>query len=79
MIITDLGMPYVGGNQVALAAKELFPDTPVVLLTGWGQRMSTGEQNPAHVDYVLSKPADLKELHDVFDQLTNSRREITAA
>ena len=79
VIITDLGMPYVGGNQVALAAKELFPDTPVVLLTGWGQRMSTGEQNPAHVDYVLSKPADLKELHDVFDQLTNSRREITAA
>ncbi|MEG3175425.1 GAF domain-containing protein [Sphingomonas sp. RB3P16] len=75
VIVTDLGMPYVGGNQVALAAKEIFPDTPVVLLTGWGQRMATGDQNPAHVDYVLSKPADLDELREVFAQLTNPKLE----
>ena len=75
VIVTDLGMPYVGGNQVALAAKALFPDTPVVLLTGWGQRMATGDQNPAHVDYVLSKPADLDALRDVFAQLTDPKVE----
>jgi signal transduction histidine kinase len=68
-IITDLGMPYIDGNQVALAAKALFPDTPVVLLTGWGRRMATGDETLAHVDFVLPKPLDLHELRDVFAQL----------
>ncbi len=65
-VITDLGMPYVDGNQVALTAKEIFPATPVLLLTGWGRRMATGDKAPAHVDFVLPKPLDLNELRDVF-------------
>jgi len=69
LIITDLGMPYVDGNQVAQTAKELFPETPVVLLTGWGRRMATDEEARAHVDFVLPKPLDLNELGDVFDRL----------
>lgn len=67
-IITDLGMPYVDGNQVALAAKEIFPATPVILLTGWGRRMATGAEAPAHVDYVLPKPLELDQLRAVFAQ-----------
>ena len=69
VVITDLGMPYVDGNQVALAAKELFPDTPVILLTGWGRRMATGDEAPAHVDYVLPKPLELDALRDIFAEL----------
>jgi PAS domain S-box-containing protein len=66
VVITDLGMPFVDGNQVALAAKEFFPETPVVLLTGWGRRMATGGKAPAHVDFVLPKPLDLNDLRDIF-------------
>lgn len=66
VVITDLGMPYVDGNQVALAAKELFPETPVILLTGWGRRMATGDTAPAHVDFVLPKPLELDALRDIF-------------
>jgi len=69
LIVTDLGMPYVDGNQVARVAKELFPKMPVVLLTGWGRRMATNDEAPAHVDFVLPKPLDLNELNDVFDRL----------
>ena len=38
-VITDLGMPYVDGRQVAMAIKQAAPSTPVILLTGWGQRL----------------------------------------
>jgi CheY-like chemotaxis protein len=69
MIITDLGMPYVDGNQVALAAKGLFPDTPIVLLTGWGQRMDMGGKNPAHIDHVLSKPLAIDDLRAICAEL----------
>lgn len=68
-VITDLGMPYVDGNQVALAVKEICPATTVLLLTGWGRRMATGDEAPAHVDVVLAKPLDLNELRGVFARL----------
>jgi hypothetical protein len=67
-------MPYVDGNQVAGAVKELFPSTPVVFLTGWGRRMATGDEAPAHVDYVLPKPLELGQLKDVFIELTRAVR-----
>src|SRR5205823_14397657 len=55
-VITDLGMPNVDGRTVAAAVKSAAPDTPVVLLTGWGQRMRGEGELPDHVDRVLSKP-----------------------
>lgn len=60
--ITDLGMPYVDGRQVALALKSASPATPVLMLTGWGQRLMTEGDTPAHVDRVFSKPPKLAEL-----------------
>jgi CheY-like chemotaxis protein len=68
-VITDLGMPYVDGNQVARAVKELFPSTPVVMLTGWGRRMLDGDDAPAHVDFMLPKPLEIDDLRTIFAQL----------
>jgi signal transduction histidine kinase/CheY-like chemotaxis protein len=62
--ITDLGMPYVDGRQVAAALKAMAPSTPVIMLTGWGQRLVTEGDIPAHVDLVLNKPPKLRELRD---------------
>ncbi len=61
-VMTDLGMPYVDGRHVAAAVKRLSPRTPVILLTGWGQRLNTEQSVPEHVDVVLSKPPKLPEL-----------------
>jgi PAS domain S-box-containing protein len=61
-VITDLGMPYIDGRKVASGIKEIAANTPVILLTGWGQRLMADGERPAHVDYVLSKPPKLREL-----------------
>jgi CheY-like chemotaxis protein/anti-sigma regulatory factor (Ser/Thr protein kinase) len=63
VVITDLGMPYVDGRQVARSIKQMSPTTPVLMLTGWGQRMTEDGDLPDHVDRVLSKPPRLRELH----------------
>jgi CheY-like chemotaxis protein len=63
-VITDLGMPYVDGRKVAAAVKAISPHTPVILLTGWGQRMVAEGEIPPHVDQVLSKPPKLRELNE---------------
>jgi DNA-binding response OmpR family regulator len=70
LVITDLGMPYVDGRKVAAAVKALSPVTPVVLLTGWGQRFIAARETPPHVDKVLSKPPKLSELRATFVELT---------
>jgi signal transduction histidine kinase/ActR/RegA family two-component response regulator len=66
VMVTDLGMPYVDGHQVARTAKEISPSTTVVLLTGWGAKMGDDDDRSADVDFVLAKPFDLDELRSVF-------------
>jgi signal transduction histidine kinase/ActR/RegA family two-component response regulator len=62
VVITDLGMPHIDGRRVAAAIKALSPATPVILLTGWGQRLVDDGDIPAHVDHVLNKPPKLRDL-----------------
>ncbi len=68
VVITDLGMPYVDGRKVASAVKARS-DTPVILLTGWGQRLMEDDEIPANVDRVLSKPPKLYQLRAALSEL----------
>jgi len=70
VVMTDLGMPYVDGRAVAAAIKSMSPRTPVLLLTGWGQRLSTEQTVPEYVDRLLSKPPKLIELSAALAELT---------
>ena len=69
VVITDLGMPYVDGRKVASAIKSDSPSTPVILLTGWGQRLVAEGDVPPHVDRVLNKPPKLRELRAALAEL----------
>jgi CheY-like chemotaxis protein len=71
-VITDLGMPYVDGRTVAAAVKQASPTTPVILLTGWGQRLLAEHDIPPHVDRLLSKPPKLYDLRTTLADLTRS-------
>ena len=73
IVITDLGMPYVDGRKVASAVKAASPATPVIMLTGWGERMAAEGDIPPHVDRMLGKPPKLRELRTAFSQLNALR------
>ena len=68
-VITDLGMPHVDGRQVAAAIKKASHETPIILLTGWGQRLRVDGDIPDYVDRVLNKPPKLRELRAALAQL----------
>jgi CheY-like chemotaxis protein len=74
VVITDLGMPYVDGRQVVDSVRATAPRTPIILLTGWGQRLADNEQ-PPRVDRLLSKPPRLRELRAALSELTAARAE----
>lgn len=67
-VITDLGMPYVNGRQVAASIKGMSPSTPIILLTGWGQRLIAEGDIPPHIDHILNKPPKLRELREALAQ-----------
>jgi signal transduction histidine kinase len=69
VVLTDLGMPYVDGRQVAAAVRAIAPDTPIILLTGWGQQMGA-ENDVPQVSRVLGKPPRLRELRAALAELT---------
>ncbi|HWW01052.1 MAG TPA: ATP-binding protein [Candidatus Acidoferrum sp.] len=69
VVITDLGMPYVDGRQVAGLVKQESPTTPVIILTGWGALMREEGGQPAEVDGVLSKPPRSHELREMLCRL----------
>lgn len=73
VVITDLGMPYIDGRQVAAAVKATSSSTPVILLTGWGQRLVDDGEMPVHVDRVLNKPPKLRELRAALEELATGR------
>jgi signal transduction histidine kinase/ActR/RegA family two-component response regulator len=62
VVITDLGMPYMDGREVAAAIKRESPGMPVVMLTGWGAFMKEDNDLPMHVDGLLSKPPHIGEI-----------------
>ena len=65
LVITDLGMPEMSGFELAEKIKEITPETPIILLTGWGAAVSLEEIQAHKIDDVLSKPLGLDKLKEL--------------
>jgi CheY-like chemotaxis protein len=58
VVVTDVGMPGMGGLEMARAAKAIAPSVPVVIVTGWAEREDIANARGHEVDAVLVKPVD---------------------
>jgi DNA-binding response OmpR family regulator len=65
LVITDLGMPDIDGQRVARAIKAESPQTPVIMMTGWGSFMDDEGDTDLTVDAVVGKPPRMQELNDL--------------
>ena len=65
VVITDLGMPDIDGQCVARTIKAESPNTPVIMMTGWGTIMSDEGETAPEVDAVVGKPPHMQELNDL--------------
>jgi CheY-like chemotaxis protein len=64
VVFTDLGMPALDGRGVARAIKQAAPDTPVILLSGWGEALSADGEGRGDFDLVMAKPPRLRDLRE---------------
>ena len=70
LIITDLVLPNISGVAIISIAKQKYPDTPVIAITGWGEHPESLAKE-AHADVVLEKPFKLPELEQLVKKLLN--------
>jgi PAS domain S-box-containing protein len=71
LVVTDRAMPGMGGDQLAATIERSAPDTPVIMLTGFGDLMDARGDQPPGVDAVVGKPVTL-------DGLARAIRQVTA-
>lgn len=74
VVITDLGMPEMDGHQVARAIKAESPETPVIMLTGWGTMIKEDGETAPEVDAIMAKPPHIQELNRLLLETTSSPR-----
>jgi signal transduction histidine kinase len=65
VVLTDLSLPECSGLDVARSVKRLRPDTPVVLITGWGHLLDPERLRESGVDLMLVKPFRLERVLSV--------------
>lgn len=65
VVFTDLAMPEMDGWETARAIRELKPELPVVLVTGYGATARPPAGEADLIDGIIGKPFD-------FDQVTTT-------
>ncbi len=56
LVMADRAMPQMNGDQLAAAVKQLSPDMPVILVTGFGDMIKSNGEKAVGVDLVVPKP-----------------------
>ncbi|GAC1651853.1 MAG: response regulator [Herpetosiphon sp.] len=62
LVITDYAMPSMTGLDLALHIGRTTPQTPVILITAYGNETLRQATAQAHVAVVLHKPFEVSEL-----------------
>jgi len=69
VVFSDLGMPEVNGWDVARRVKAQAPQTPIVLVTGWGSQLEEGSAQARGVDLIIAKPFSMEDVDRALRQV----------
>ncbi len=73
LVITDRAMPKMNGDQLAAEIKAINPDTPVYLMTGFGDFIEETGETLSNIDAILGKPVPLDVLNRKLSELISSK------
>ena len=62
IILTDLQLPDIGGIEMVKQAKQISPDTEIIMITGYGSVEKTIEATKAGAFYYVEKPVEFDDL-----------------
>ncbi len=62
LIITDMSMPRLSGDKLAIEAKKIKPDIPIILCTGYSKKISKERARTIGINAFLMKPVALSDM-----------------
>ena len=74
IVITDLLMPRMNGMQLISEIKKRWPDTDIIVITGYGREFSYTDVIKAGASDFIRKPFDLNELEAKLNRIIKERR-----
>ncbi len=65
LVVTDIRMPKLNGLKLLQMLKQIFPNLPVILMTGYQPSKSQEEAMTTKADAYLLKPFSLSSLREI--------------
>ncbi|MBN2279922.1 MAG: PAS domain S-box protein [Candidatus Marinimicrobia bacterium] len=69
LVITDLTMPEMTGLAFARKIHEINENIPIVMMTGYGNKISKADQETAGITAVMTKPIMVNEISEILDEI----------
>ena len=64
LLMTDIGLPGMNGQELAVAARQLRPDLKVLYASGYAESVEIDKSEPAIRTDIIGKPFSLDALRD---------------
>jgi CheY-like chemotaxis protein len=71
LMITDLTMPELTGEELARELKQINPDIPVIICTGFEKDLKKARIYPSNIKEFLLKPVNMKEFSILISETIN--------
>ena len=73
VIITDMTMPRMAGDRLAAQVLEIRPHMPVIICTGYSERMSEKKAEALGVRKYIEKPIELRKLASALREVLDEK------
>ncbi len=73
LVITDMAMPNMSGDKLASELIKIRPDIPVLLCTGFSERMPEEKAATLGIKGFLLKPIVMKDLSDKMREVLDNK------
>jgi CheY-like chemotaxis protein len=73
LVITDQTMPHMTGEALARELRDIRPDIPIILCTGFSHTIDAEKAAAQGIDAFLIKPLTARDLGQVIRQILSPR------
>ena len=74
LVITDMAMPALSGHELASEMVGIRPDIPVLLCTGFSERLSRAKADLPGIQGILMKPIVIQDLSRKIRELIDAKK-----
>jgi signal transduction histidine kinase len=68
LVLTDLGMPIMGGLELTSQVRQRKLIIPIIMVTGWSDAIDEERRQAIDIQAVVLKPFDLKKVLRIIDE-----------